>query len=72
LRARAEAEWRTVVERWHNETQALILQAGLYPPDNNISEKYVQQHYRTLRRQILRAAVRLAALLQHTLPPAGQ
>jgi hypothetical protein len=72
LRARSEAEWRTVVERWHSETQALILQTGIYPPDNNINERYVQQHYRTLRRQVLRAAVRLAALLQRSLNPAEQ
>jgi hypothetical protein len=71
LRARTAAEWRTVVERWHNETQALILQTGLYPSDNSISERYIQQHYRTLRRQVLRAAVRLAALLQRTLNPSG-
>jgi hypothetical protein len=72
LLARTEAEWRTVVERWHSETQALILQTGLYPSDNNIDERYVQQHYRTIRRQVLRAAVRLAALLQHTLDPSRQ
>ena len=70
--ARTEAEWRTVVERWHSETQALILQMDIYPHGNVIDDCYIQQHYRTIRLQMLRAAVRLAALLQRTLNPSGQ
>jgi hypothetical protein len=69
LTARTEAEWRAVVERWHAETQALIIQMDIYPQGNVISEGYVQQHYRTIRLQVLRAAVRLAVLLQRTLNP---
>ena len=72
LMARTEAEWRTVVERWHSETQALILQMDIYPHGNVIDDCYIQQHYRTIRLQVLRAAVRLAALLQRTLNPSGQ
>jgi hypothetical protein len=69
LLARTRAEWRTVVERWHSETQALILQMDIYPQDNVIDDCYIQQHYGTVRLQVLRAAVRLAALLQRTLNP---
>jgi hypothetical protein len=69
LTVRTAAEWRTVVERWHAETQALILQMDIYPSGKIISDCYIQQHYRTIRLQVLRAAVRLAALLHHTLKP---
>jgi hypothetical protein len=69
LMAHTAAEWRTVVERWHSETQALILQMDIYPHGNVIDDCYVQQHYSTIRLQVLRAAVRLAALLQRTLNP---
>jgi hypothetical protein len=69
LTARTAAEWRTAVGRWHTETQALILQMDIYPSGKIISDCYVQQHYRTVRLQVLRAAVRLAALLHHTLKP---
>jgi hypothetical protein len=69
LTARTEAEWRAVVERWHTETQALIVQMDIYPPGNVIDECYIQSHYDTVRLQLLRAAVRLATLLQHTLRP---
>jgi len=72
LMAYTAAEWRTVVERWHSETQALILQMDIYPHGNVIDDCYIQQHYRTIRLQVLRAAVRLAALLQRTLSPSGQ
>jgi hypothetical protein len=69
LRARTEAEWRTVVERWHTETQALIVQMDIYPPGNVIDEGYIRSQYHIVRLQLLRAAVRLATLLQHTLTP---
>ena len=69
FRARTEAEWRAVVERWHSETQALIVQMDIYPHGNVIDECYIQSHYHTVRLQLLRAAVRLATLLQHTLAP---
>ncbi len=69
MTARTPAEWRAVIERWHNETQALILQEGLYPPDGKIESPYLQRHYPTARLQLLRAAVRLAALLRQSLQP---
>jgi hypothetical protein len=69
LTARTEAQWRTVVERWHTETQALILHDEIYPHDGQIDEAYCQRHYPTVRRQLLRAAVRLAAMLHLTLQP---
>jgi len=69
LTARTPAEWRAVVERWHHETQALILREGLYPPDGHIGPPYLQRHYPTARLQLLRAAVRLAALLRQSLQP---
>jgi hypothetical protein len=69
LRARTAAEWRAVVERWHTETQALIVQMDIYPPGNAIDESYIRSQYRIVQLQLLRAAVRLAALLQHTLTP---
>src|SRR5262249_35282998 len=43
--ARTPAEWRAVIERWHQETQALIVQEGLYPPDGQIGPAYLQRHY---------------------------
>jgi hypothetical protein len=65
--ARTEAEWRTLVERWHTETQALIVHMNIYPDGNVIDSRYIQQHYRTVQLQLLRAAVRLATLLHHSL-----
>lgn len=69
ITARTPVAWRTVVERWHHETQALIVQESLYPPDGSVGPTYVQRHYPTVRQQLLRAAVRLAALLQQSLSP---
>lgn len=69
MTAQTPAEWRTVVERWHTETQALILGEGLYPPDGHIGPAYLQRHYPTARLQLLRAAARLAALLRQSLQP---
>jgi nuclease S1 len=67
LTAQTRAEWRIVVERWHSETQALILLGDVYPRGSNIGHRYAQSHYRTVRLQLLRAAVRLAAMLHLTL-----
>jgi hypothetical protein len=67
LTARTTAEWRMVVERWHHETQALIVEAQIYPPDGAIGPAYLQRHDLTVRLQLVRAAVRLAALLQQSL-----
>jgi hypothetical protein len=67
LTAQSSAEWRAVVERWHTETQALIRRNHLYPDTPNIGHRYAQSHYRTVRQQLLRAAVRLAAMLHLTL-----
>lgn len=69
MTARTPAEWRAVVERWHEETHALILRAGIYPADGQIGSAYLQRHYPTARLQLLRAAVRLAALLRQSLQP---
>jgi hypothetical protein len=69
ITARTPAEWRAVVERWHHETHALIVREGIYPPDGNIGPAYLQRHYPTVRLQLLRAAVRLAALLRQSLQP---
>jgi hypothetical protein len=69
LTARHSAEWRAVVEGWHHETQALIVQEGLYPADDTIGPAYLERHYATVRLQLLRAAVRLAALLRQSLQP---
>lgn len=71
LTASTPAAWRTVVERWHGETQALILSHAIYPPGKTINRAYVQAHYPIIRLQILRAAVRLAALLRQTLNPSS-
>jgi nuclease S1 len=65
--ARTEAQWRAVLERWHAETQRLILRERIYPHQSVIGETYIRQHYPTVRLQILRAAVRLAAMLRQTL-----
>jgi hypothetical protein len=67
LTAQSSAEWRAVVERWHTETQALILRSHIYPDTPNIGRRYAQSHDRTMRQQLLRAAVRLAAMLHLTL-----
>ena len=69
MTAHTSAEWRAVVERWHDETHALILREGLYPADGNIGSTYLQRHYPTARLQLLRAAVRLAAMLRQALQP---
>jgi nuclease S1 len=67
LTARTSAEWRAVVERWHAEAQALIIREHLYPPDGAVGTAYLQRYYPTVRLQILRAAARLAAMLQQSL-----
>jgi hypothetical protein len=67
LTARTSAEWRAVVERWHTETQALIVREGIYPPDGAVGPAYLQRHYLTVRLQVLRAAVRLAAMLRQAM-----
>lgn len=67
MTARTEAQWRTVIERWHAEGQSLIQSERIYPPNRVITETYLQRHYATVRLQLLRAAVRLAALLRQTL-----
>jgi len=67
LTARTSAEWRAVVERWHNEAQALITREHLYPSDGVVGPAYLQRHYPTVRLQMLRAAVRLAAMLRQSM-----
>jgi hypothetical protein len=67
LTARTSAEWRAVVERWHNEAQALITRAPLYPSDDAVGPAYLQRHYPAVRLQVLRAAARLAAMLQQSM-----
>jgi hypothetical protein len=67
LTAQSSAEWRAIVERWHTETQALILLDDIYPNGHSAGRGYAQRHYDTIRLQLLRAAVRLAALLHLTL-----
>lgn len=67
MTARTETQWRAVIERWHAETQRLILRERIYPHHGVITEAYIQRHYATVRLQILRAAVRLAAMLRQTL-----
>jgi len=67
LTARTSAEWRAVVERWHTETQALITREHIYPPDGMVGTTYLQRYYPIVRLQVLRAAARLAAMLQQSL-----
>ena len=67
LTARTTAEWRAVVERWHTETQALITQERIYPPDGTVGTTYLQRYYPIARLQVLRAAARLAAMLRQSL-----
>jgi hypothetical protein len=67
LTARTAAEWRAVVERWHNESQALITHEHIYPSDSTIETSYIKRYYTTARLQVLRAAVRLAALLRQSI-----
>src|SRR5262249_61944099 len=67
LTARTSAEWRAVVERWHNEAQALITREHMYPSDGVVGPAYLQRHYPTVRLQMLRAAVRLAAMLRQSM-----
>jgi hypothetical protein len=66
---RTPADWRASIERWHRETQALILLDDIYPHGHSIGRAYIRSHFRTVRLQLLRAAVRLAALLRQTLRP---
>jgi hypothetical protein len=67
LTARTSAEWQVVVERWHNEAQALITRESLYPSDGAVGPAYLQRHYPTVRLQVLRAAARLAAMLRQSM-----
>ena len=67
LTARTPAEWRAVVERWHSEAQALITREHIYPSDDAVGPAYLQRHYPTVRLQIVRAAVRLAAMLRQSM-----
>jgi len=67
LTARTSAEWRAVVERWHNEAQALITREPIYPSDAAVGPTYLQRHYPTVRLQVLRAAARLAAMLRQSM-----
>jgi len=67
LTARTSAEWRAVVERWHNEAQALITREHIYPSDGTVGPAYLQHHYPTARLQVVRAAVRLAAMLRQSM-----
>jgi hypothetical protein len=69
LVVRTAADWRASIERWHRETQALILLDDIYPHGHAIGQAYIRSHFRTVRLQLLRAAVRLAALLRQTLRP---
>ncbi|MGE3541474.1 MAG: S1/P1 nuclease [Candidatus Tectimicrobiota bacterium] len=69
LIAPTAAAWRRTIEQWHHDTQAMIVRDAIYPPDNAIDQAYLQRHYPTARSQILRAAVRLAALLRQSLQP---
>jgi hypothetical protein len=69
ITARTQGQWREVIERWHAETQGLIEQAQIYPLDGVVGEEYIQRHYPIIRLQLLRAAVRLTALLRQTLTP---
>jgi hypothetical protein len=67
LTARTSAEWRAIVQRWHNEAQALITREQIYPLDDTIGPAYRQRHYPTVRLQVLRAAARLAAMLRQAI-----
>jgi hypothetical protein len=67
LTARTVAEWRAVVERWHNEAQALITREHIYPSDAEVGPAYLQRYYPTVRLQVLRAAARLAAMLRQSM-----
>lgn len=67
LTAQTDAAWRAVIERWHTETQALILLDQIYPHSHSLGRAYARQHYDTVRLQLVRAAVRLAAVLRQTL-----
>lgn len=69
LTARNAAVWRWQIESWHRETQTLILRQAIYPADGLVGPAYVQQHYPVARTQLLRAAVRLAAVLRQSLQP---
>jgi hypothetical protein len=67
LTARTSIEWRVVVERWHSEAQALITQEHLYPSDSEVGPAYLQHHYPIVRLQVVRAAVRLVAMLRQSM-----
>ncbi|GIX46892.1 MAG: endonuclease [Candidatus Tectimicrobiota bacterium] len=69
LAAGTEAQWRALIVRWLSETHALLELQDIYPAGNLIDDCYIRSHYRTLRQQLLKAAVRLAAVLQATLNP---
>src|SRR5262249_47734329 len=45
LTARTSAEWRAVVERWHNEAQALIKRGDIYPSGYTVGPAYFPRHY---------------------------
>jgi hypothetical protein len=65
--ARTSAEWRTIVQGWHHEAQALIMREQIYPLDGMVGPAYRQRHDPTVRLQVVRAAVRLAAMLRQAI-----
>src|SRR5215831_16222347 len=67
LTARTSAEWWAVVERWHNKAQTLITREHIYPLDGAVGPAYLQRHYPTVCLQMVRAAVRLAAMLRQSM-----
>ena len=67
--AHTVAQWRPLVERWLAETQGLISLEHIYPTSRVIDDCYIRSHYRVIRHQLLKAAVRLAAMLHQALLP---
>ena len=57
----------TQYQHVHNEAQVLITREHMYPSDGAVGPAYLQRYHPTVRLQVLRAAVRLAAMLRQSM-----
>ena len=67
-RPRSELRWRGgAVERWAEESCAIVATQGFYPASARIDDAYVARHLPVLERRLVEAGLRLGALLNATL-----
>jgi len=57
----------TQYQHVHNEAQERITREHMYPSDDVVGPAYLQRYHPTIHLQVLRAAVRLAAMLRQSM-----